>query len=87
MSRKYQLVPQNRKTLFLRNLEFLLLDYKYIGDEDIKVFRSNLSQEILNLLDEFVSDESDDTNEKLLSTYQLHSNFMRFLGDRKRLSN
>ncbi len=86
MSRKYQIVPTNRKTLFLRNIEFLLLNRNLMREEDIKIFRNDVCNEILKILNSYEFDVINDSNFYMNDIYQQHSSFLRFIVNRKCVS-
>ena len=86
MSKKYQVVPSNPKTLFLRNLESVLTNQKVMCECQTKSFRENLGYEILHLLDSFVSDTNNESNELMMIEYKNQSLIKRFIDDRKKLS-
>ncbi len=79
MSRKYQIVPTNRKTLFLRNIEFLLLNRNLINEEDMKDFRNDICDEILKIVSSYEFDVKNDSNYYMNDIYQQHSSYLRFV--------
>ena len=86
MSKKYNVIPSNRKTLFLRNLEMILTNHEIMCECKTKEFRRDTSLFILDLIEEYVSDIEKDTNHLMMGRYSNDSFFMRFLKDRSNLS-
>ena len=58
---KKELVSSNPKTLFLRNLESLMIHYGMTG-EYLKKYREQFVPDIYRMLNEFESDIKNDTN-------------------------
>jgi hypothetical protein len=86
MSKKYNVIPSNRKTLFLRNLEMILTNHEIMCECKTKEFRRDTSLFILDLIKEYVSDVEKDTNFLMTLRYGNDSLFIRFLNDRSNLS-
>jgi hypothetical protein len=86
MSKIYNLIPSNRKTLFLRNLENVLTNHQIMCDCQVKTFRNNTCNEILYLLEDYITDEKNQTNELMTSKYKLDSMWIRFNYDSRKLS-
>jgi len=87
MSKKYQIVPSNSKTLFLRNLEDVLLSHEMIFDSKIREFRNHPCIQILSLVDDYLSDVNNNTNELMMNQYISDCLVDRFMFDRSVLSN
>ena len=51
--RKIYNIPSNKKTLFLRNFEFKLLNHDLLSGEDLNYFRKYFAYEVMNLLDKY----------------------------------
>ena len=86
MSKVYQVVPSNRKTLFLRNLETILTNHEVMCECQTKTFRDNTCFEILHLLESFISDEKNESNKLMMNEFKNQSLITRFLNDRRKLS-
>ena len=69
MSKIYNVVPSNRKTLFLRNLESEMLSNNWMNKKDIPNFRKNLASNILELLEGYSFDCEYDSDENMRSCY------------------
>ena len=69
MSTTYTVIPENTKTLFLRNLESRFIIEDLIQERDIPSFRKYTVPEILTLLNEYVEDSKNLTNTRMLSIY------------------
>jgi 16S rRNA G527 N7-methylase RsmG len=80
------MIPSNRKTLFLRNLEKVLTNHEVMCECRIEQFRNNTCYEILYLLENYLSDVENQTNELMMSQYKLDSFWTRFDDDRRKLS-
>ena len=59
----------NRKTIFLRYLENMLLSQRILKLEDIKFFRKNFADELLVLLEAYETDLYFDNHEELTSMF------------------
>ncbi len=75
--RKFYSIPSNKKTLFLRNLEFKLLNYDFISGEDFNKFRKYFAYEVINLLDKYEFSLEDATHLGLENQYIGDSILMR----------
>jgi hypothetical protein len=62
---KFYSIPSNKKTLFLRNLEFKLLNYDFLSDGDLHFFRKRVAYEIINLLEKYQFSLEDETHHGL----------------------
>ena len=69
MSRFDPEVPQNVKTLMLRNIESLLVIEGLIREDDIPSIRKFLFPKFLDLLNDYVGDINNSTNKKMYTTY------------------
>jgi hypothetical protein len=69
MSKIYKIIPSNRKTLFLRNLESELLCNEWMNKKDIPNFRKYLALNILELLEGYSFDCEYDSDENMRSRY------------------
>ena len=69
MSRFDPQVPENVKTLFLRNLESFLVIEGCMRENDIPSIRKFLFPDMLNLLNDYVDDIQNSTNSKMYKTY------------------
>jgi len=86
MSKTYQVVPSNRKTLFLRNLEMILINQNIMSESKTKDFRKDSSNWILSLVNDYFLDEQESTNQLMINRYRDDSLFDRFIKDRENLS-
>ena len=77
MSEKYQIVPVNRKTLFLRNIEMYMIKNEILENKDLRKFRNKTCNDILCMLNLFIEDEKNTSIEYLLRTYQYDSYVIR----------
>ena len=77
MSEKYQIVPVNRKTLFLRNIEMYMIKNEILENKDLRKFRNKTCNDILCMLNLFIEDEKNNSIEYLLRTYQYDSYVIR----------
>ncbi len=87
MSRKYQIVPTNRNTLFLRNIEQYLIFNGVLETSNLKKFRQQSCNHILDMLDLYMIDEKNNSNELLMRTYTDHSYKVRFINSYQKISN
>ena len=85
MSKMYQLIPSNRKTLFLRNLERILTNHEVMCECQIQTFRNNTCNEIIYLIDNYLSDMKNENNELMMNQYKFDSLWTRFEDDRRKL--
>jgi hypothetical protein len=83
--KSYQMIPSNRKTLFLRNLEKILQNHQVMCECQTKTFRDNTCHEILYLLEDYVNDETNQTNNLMKRKYEIDSMSTRFDDDRRKL--
>jgi hypothetical protein len=86
MSKTYQVVPSNRKTLFLRNLETILINQNIMSESKTKDFRKDSSNWILSLINDYFLDEQERTNQLMKKRFIEDSLFERFIKDRENLS-
>ncbi|BDW12060.1 hypothetical protein PSHI8_21440 [Polynucleobacter sp. SHI8] len=82
--KKIEIIPSNNKTLFLRNLEVILVSHQIINKSMMKDFRNGTCYEILDLLTEFLLDDDNKNNycqknhyinDSLFSRYRKNYNF------------
>ena len=85
MSRSYNVIPFNRNTLFLRNLEKILLNNNVLCKCQTKQFRKSC-HEVLELVSVYLEDTKNQTNEQMSKWYEFDSLFSRYLSDRSNLS-
>ena len=83
---KSMIYPSNRKTLFLRNLETILLNHNVLNDKEVKNFRGSICYEIKYLLESLLIDEREDSNQCLRSSYISDSLTLRREIDEKKIS-
>jgi len=86
MSKRYKIIPLNRNTLFLRNIENILINHRILDETKRKYFRDNTCREILVLIKTYQVDEKNKSNEQTLNRYQFDCMVLRWLDDRKKLS-
>lgn len=86
MSKQYQYIPMNRKTLFLRNIETYMIMLGTLDKSKLKYFRKNDCKHILNMLSLYIIDEKDNSNEYLMRTYTDYSYKLRYQSDLVELS-
>ena len=84
MSNKYQVIPSNRKTYFLRNLEKILLNNNVLCKCQTKEFRKSC-HEVLELVSVYLEDTKNQTNEQMSKWYEFDSLFIYFLKKDKRI--
>jgi hypothetical protein len=77
MSKIFQIVPTNRKTLFLRNIEMYMITNGVLEEKNIKKFRGKTSEEILGMLYLYINDEKNNSSEYLSRTYEYDSYVLR----------
>lgn len=53
----YLHIPTNKRTLFLRNLESVLVLSGLLGHKDKHIFRKNICSGILEVLDDYLLDQ------------------------------
>lgn len=82
---RYQTIPSNRKTLFLRNLEKILQNHQIMCECQTKTFRDITCHEILYLLEDYVIDDKNQTNNLMKRKYEFDSMSTRFDDDRRKL--
>jgi hypothetical protein len=70
-------VPTNINTLFLRNLETILISRRMMRSCDLDKFRKVLSGDILYLLSSYLCDYDNLTCDNLISQYMDDSNALR----------
>ena len=87
MSEKYQIVPVNRKTLFLRNIEMYMIKDGILENKDLRKFRNKTCNDILCMLNLFIEDQKNNSIEYLSRTYQYDSYVIRNTVTRRILSN
>ncbi len=87
MSRNYQFIPLNRKTLFLRNIEQYLIFNGVLETSNLKKFRQRSCGHILDMLNLYMIDEKNNSNEYLMRTYTDHSYKVRFINSYQKISN
>jgi len=86
MSRKYQYIPLDRKTLFLRNIEQFMINNKTLDSSKLKRFRKYSCGHILDMLNLYIIDEKDNSNVYLMRTYTDYSYRLRYQSDHRELS-
>jgi len=86
MSRKYQYIPLDRKTLFLRNIEQFMINNKTLDSSKLKRFRKYSCGHILDMLSLYIIDEKDNSNVYLMRTYTDYSYRLRYQSDHRELS-
>ena len=86
MSIIYKIVPSNRKTIFLRNLETTLVNHQILNESKTKYFRNNSCREILDLMENYLEDEKNDSNEQTLNRYRFDCMVLKWFDDRTKLS-
>ena len=86
MSRKYQYIPLDRKTLFLRNIEQFMINNKTLDRSKLKRFRKYSCGHILDMLNLYIIDEKDNSNVYLMRTYTDYSYRLRYQSDHRELS-
>jgi hypothetical protein len=67
--RKFYSIPSNKKTLFLRNLEYKLLSYDFLSSQDLNEYRKYFAYEVINLLDKYEFSLEDVTHRGLENQY------------------
>lgn len=87
MSVKYQVIPLNRKTLFLRNIEQYLIFNGLLDSSSLKKFRQRGCGHLLDMLNLYMIDEKNNSNEYLMRTYTDHSYTLRFINSYREMSN
>jgi hypothetical protein len=70
-------LPTNNKTLFLRNLEAVLICSELLYADERKAFRSVIAPLILNLLEKYEYSIEDDSHQGLVNQYISDSISMR----------
>ena len=86
MSRQYQYIPLDRKTLFLRNIEQFMINNKTLDSSKLKRFRKYSCRHILDMLSLYIIDEKDNSNVYLMRTYTDYSYRLRYQSDHRELS-
>ena len=76
-------IPTNSKTLFLRNLEYKLLNYCFIKSDDLQEYRKYFAYEVMNLLDKYEFSLSDENHLGLINQFIGDSVSMREELDKK----
>jgi hypothetical protein len=66
-------VPTNSKTLFLRNLETILIFSDVLNSNDLDDFRKGAAQSILEILDKFQFSCEDKSHPGLINQYIANS--------------
>ena len=87
MTTRHRFIPSNHKTLFLRNLEMLLLDYGLMEDEDLVNYRKNACPNILNLMQNYDVDLKEKNTNGMLDWYKDDTFYKRFKDERINLLN
>jgi hypothetical protein len=86
MSKQYQYIPMDRKTLFLRNIENYMIMLGILDKSKLKNFRKHSCKHILDMLSLYIIDEKNNSNEYLMRTYTDYSYKLRYQSDLLELS-
>jgi len=78
MSNECQVIPLNNKTLFLRNIEQYLILTGMLDQSKLKRFRQKSCGYILDMLNLYIADEKNNSNEYLMRTYTDHCYKLRY---------
>lgn len=81
----YNIVPNNRKSLFLRGIERLLIQMGAIEKSSVKSFRNNRANDFLQLINCYEKDVASGENIESLLKYTNDALFDRFVEDQRRL--
>ena len=67
--KKMKHIPTNGKTLYIRNLELILLRNHILNESDINKFRKEVIVEIINLTKNVIDDVLNDTTSNMYLMY------------------
>lgn len=62
-------VPEDIRTLFVRNMESMLIRFGYVTKENIDIFREDLTEELLYILECYTEDKERRTNRSSIDKY------------------